>query len=288
MQILESMFFGKFFFEVALVLRSSLLLSSLLLNSEAWVNLSDNNIRGLEQTDEILLSKILDCDGNSSNVFKYLELGVYPIRFEIMKRKTIFLQYILQQEKNSMMYKVFQATCESPVKNDFVKTCSKYLDILDIKLSFDEISQMSQNKFKQIVKQKTEEAAFKYVIKEKNKQSKISHLKYSSLKMQEYLLEGNKNTHISRLIFKARGRNLDIKTHKQWKYDDDLSVGCGKNVDSEEELLTCESFSANNETISDNYSYNCFFEDSVTKMVIVAKIIDKRIKTRKKILEDPG
>jgi hypothetical protein len=51
MQILDSVYFGKYYFEVALVLRSSLLLSSLLLNSEAWVNLSDKNIRGLEQTD---------------------------------------------------------------------------------------------------------------------------------------------------------------------------------------------------------------------------------------------
>ena len=41
MQIMQSMFFGKYYFEVALLLRSSLLLSSLLLNSEAWVNLSD-------------------------------------------------------------------------------------------------------------------------------------------------------------------------------------------------------------------------------------------------------
>ena len=75
MHILQSMFFGKFYFEVALVLRSSLLLSSLLLNSEAWVNLSDQNIRGLEQTDEILLSRILDSAANTSNIFKYLELG---------------------------------------------------------------------------------------------------------------------------------------------------------------------------------------------------------------------
>ena len=223
-----------------MILRSSLLLSSLLLNSEAWVNLSEKDIRSLERTDEILLSKILDSEANTSNTFKYLELGIYPIRFEIMKRKSIFLQYILQQDKESMMYKVFQATCDSPVKNDFVKTCSKYLEFLDIKLSFDEISKMSQNKFKQIVKQKTEVAAFKYLIKEKNKQTKISLLKYSSLKMQEYLLEGNKNTYISRLIFKARGRNLDIKTHKKWKYDDDLCVGCGKNVESEEELITCK------------------------------------------------
>ena len=89
------------------------------------------------------------------------------------------------------------------------------MDLLDIKLSFDEITMMSQNKFKQLVKHKTEVAGFNYLIKEKNKQSKIANLKYSSLKMQEYLLEGNKNTYISRLIFKARGKNLDLKMHKK-------------------------------------------------------------------------
>ena len=110
MKILQSLFLGKYHYEVALVLRSSLLLSSLLLNSEAWVNLTESNIRRLEQTDEILLSKILGCDSNTSNVFKYLELGIYPVRFEIMKRKVLFLQYILQQEDSSMVSKVFQAT----------------------------------------------------------------------------------------------------------------------------------------------------------------------------------
>ena len=84
-------YFGKYFFEVALVLRNSLLLSSLLLNSEAWVNLTDNDIRSLEQTDEILLSRILEADGNTSNAMKYLELGICPLRFEMKKRKVLFL-----------------------------------------------------------------------------------------------------------------------------------------------------------------------------------------------------
>ena len=68
-------------FEVAPILRSSLLLSSILLNSEAWVNVTDKNIRDLEKIDENLLSKIMNCDRNTSNALKYLELGVYPIRF---------------------------------------------------------------------------------------------------------------------------------------------------------------------------------------------------------------
>ena len=47
-----------------------------------------------------------------------------------MKRKIIFLQYILQQEKTSMMYRVFEKTCENPIKNDFVEMCKKYLGVL--------------------------------------------------------------------------------------------------------------------------------------------------------------
>ena len=72
MSILESTFFGKYFFEVASILRESLFLSSLLLNSEAWVNYTDKDVRILEQCDETLLSKILDCDSNTSNALEYI------------------------------------------------------------------------------------------------------------------------------------------------------------------------------------------------------------------------
>ena len=110
MGILESTFSGKYYFEIALVLRESLFLSSILLNSEAWVNYSEKDVRILEQCDEILLTKILDCDSKSSNALKYLELGVVPIRFQIMRRKLGFLQYILKQEKDSMIFNVLKVT----------------------------------------------------------------------------------------------------------------------------------------------------------------------------------
>ena len=96
MQILETVYFGKYHFEVAMILRSSMLLSSLLLNSEAWVNLKEKDIRCLEQSDEILLGKVLDCEANTSNIAKYLELGVQPIRFEIMKRENHLLAVYIE------------------------------------------------------------------------------------------------------------------------------------------------------------------------------------------------
>ena len=59
-------------------------LYSLLLNSEAWVNLTEQDIRKMEQTDEIQLSNILDCEANTNNTFQYLELGVAALCFEVM------------------------------------------------------------------------------------------------------------------------------------------------------------------------------------------------------------
>jgi hypothetical protein len=85
----------------------------------------------------------------------------------------------------------------------------------EIKMSFEEISEMSNMRLRNIVKQKTEDAGFNYLLVEKNKQTKIADLQYKNLEMQEYLNDGNRNTRISKLIFKARGRNLNIKMHKK-------------------------------------------------------------------------
>ena len=103
-----------------------------------------------------------------------------------MKRKLAFLQYLLKQEKTSMIFQVFQATSDNPIKNDFVQTCKKYLDELNINLSFEQIQAMSKWKMKKLLNEKISEAGFKYLI-EKISSQNISHIKYKKLEMQDYL-----------------------------------------------------------------------------------------------------
>jgi hypothetical protein len=66
-----------------------------------------------------------------------------------MKRKTPFLQY-----KHSMMYKVFEATLNELIKNDFINTDKKYLKDLKANLLFEEIRNLSKWKFKKLSKRK--------------------------------------------------------------------------------------------------------------------------------------
>ena len=83
---------------------------------------------------------------------------------------------------------------------------------------------MSKWKFSKLVKQRISVAAFDYLIKQKNKQEKIKDIQYSELKLQDYLMEGNKNINTSKFIFKAGAKTLDIKNKKRWKYTDKCVV----------------------------------------------------------------
>ena len=112
-----------------------------------------------------------------------------------------------------MINTVFKATCDHPLKNDFVQTCQKYLKTINIHLSFEQIREMSKYRFKKYVKYsfkkyvktQTKEAAFKHLIEQNKtktgKHTKMVNLNYSELCIQEYLLEGNSSTEIFKLIF---------------------------------------------------------------------------------------
>ena len=89
--------------------------------------------------------------------------------------------------------------------HDFMQTCEK----------FEEIYQLSKNSFNNLLKEKSKITAFNYLKNEKIRQTKIMDLKYSKLEMQEYLLDGDRNSNISNRILKARGKTLDIKLQKK-------------------------------------------------------------------------
>ena len=227
-----------------------------------WINLSNKNIRALEQIDEMLLNIILSCQSKTSNTLKYLELGIQPIRFEIIKRKLLFLHYILKQDKQSMIYKVLKATEEKPIKNDFVNSWKD--DLKKIGLTLAEIENISKQKFKNIVKKKVKMLAFNYLIEQKNSQSKAKDINYKKLEIQRYFVEGNSTTSLAKLIFKARTKTLDIKTQNGWKYSDKLCVGCERKEETGDEILSCVRLQGQNKQ---SVEYSWFYSGCVLKMV---------------------
>ena len=138
----------------------------------------------------------------------FLELGCIPLRETIRGRRLNFLHYILNEESNSMIYKVFQSQMKARTKKDWVTTVLEDLKELDLDMNMEEIGKMKKTCFMQIIKQRIKTKAFEKLEKRKHSHSKVENIEHLGINMQKYL-KPNQNKMLkddSQLIFKLRCR----------------------------------------------------------------------------------
>ena len=63
----------------------------------------------------------------------------------------MYLQYLLQEKSDSLLYKCFKAQSEHPVKGDWVEKIKKDIDEVNLDIPLDEIKVMSTEAYKQKV-----------------------------------------------------------------------------------------------------------------------------------------
>ena len=87
---------GHFFFEIALILRDSILLSKLVFNSEVWYKVTPKQLEKLEQIDESYFRKIMDVPKTTPKV------GMWKITFMIYNQNAkidVLLAYNTQRKR---------------------------------------------------------------------------------------------------------------------------------------------------------------------------------------------
>jgi hypothetical protein len=216
---------GREHFEIAMIVRNAILISSLIFNCETWYGLTKKQIEMLEKVDEQLLRKILDCSSKTPKYLIYLELGIVPIKYLIQSRRIGFLKYILDQEESTLVNKVFKAQENDPKQGDWVTSVKKDLRKLNIKFTMNEIKNMSKFTFKQITKEACEQAALKNLkMQIKTKGNKIS---YEQLEMQNYLkADSDLNLEEKKMTFKIRTEMTDLKMNMKNKHEKYTCVAC--------------------------------------------------------------
>ena len=91
----------------------------------------------------------------------YLELGVFPVRFQIQIIMLNFLQYILKQDANSLIQKFFRARIQQ--KNYWVSHMKTISIDTGISLSFEDVGK-SWKLFKKTVDIQVKSAGVKYLV----------------------------------------------------------------------------------------------------------------------------
>ena len=172
----------------------------------------------------------------------FLELGITPFRDIIRKRRLGFLHYILHENKNSMISKVFETQRKNKSAKDWVTTILDDLKELNLNVDFEDIRSMTKGVFMNKVKRKTEEKVLEKLEKMKEKHSKVNFLNHPILKMQKYLMPTSLNIRKEECqeIFKLRSKVTDVKMNMKNKYESNECEACGKNEETQEHVLLCE------------------------------------------------
>ena len=153
---------------------------------------------------------LLKCPCTTPKEACHLELRILTIGSIVKSRRLNYLHYLLQCEKEGMLYKFFQAMHENPSKDDWSEQVLRDLEDLNIKDKFEDIQSKSQFAMKKMVKIKIQEYALDQLNMQKFSHSKMDGLVHIELKMQEYLLSEEITTDQKRNLFSFRTRMAEF------------------------------------------------------------------------------
>ena len=151
----------------------------------------------------------------------YLELGLTPIPYIIKVRKIMFLHHILIQKEDSLLFRFFPAQISNPTTGDWVSEVLNDLVELDIEMELSEISGISKNKFRSIVKEQTNKKALQHLLDRKASRTSVhakgKAIEYSDLSMAEYLSPSDLDISIDdkKWLFKCRTEDIDLSSNRR-------------------------------------------------------------------------
>ena len=154
--LIESISLGKHYFKIALLLRESIFLSSVLTNSEVYYKVTKSEIEDLEMVDRSLLKRILSVTNSTPTAAVYLETGFIKIGTILKARRVNYLHYLVKLKKTEMLSRFFYCQwydSKPPRLDNQVKLDSEELSLPN---DLDLIGNKKKRARKNLVRRKTQ------------------------------------------------------------------------------------------------------------------------------------
>ena len=275
--MLSSICLGSYHFEIAMVLREAKFTNSVLTNSEVWHNMQSKHIESLEKSDLALLRSILNAHSKTATEAFYLELGIYPLKYHLSKRRFMYLWHILHTDASELIRKVYDIQKSNPNKGDWVKMMEEEQGKYDLEISDTEISSMSRGKFENIVKKKIKTHAAQYLKNKGLNHSKSVEIASQKFQKKGYFSDRKMSRDDIQLLFKLRTKMLDCKTNFEGQFEDMSCRACKdiNSVENEDHILYCSVLNTDNHEVrfSDVYGNT---EIQYKALQVFKKILRKR------------
>ena len=193
--------------------------------------------------DRSLSRKILKVPISTPKESFYLELGILPIGTVIKARRIVYLHDLANLNENEMLYKFLITQWNYPTRGDWTELVKQDLKDFGLEEDITSLKKTKRNTFKRMVKSKSREYAFKELmlsIAKRDGHSKLKNIKYTKLKMQDYLKDGENRLEDTLNIFKYRTHMADFGENFKAGADVVICPLCMDHEDSQLQSFECQ------------------------------------------------
>ena len=143
---------------------------------------------------------------------------------------------------------------------------------------------MSENSFNKLVKTAVKKETFQYLIKLKNSHSKVLHIEYDELQMQEHFLPNKMSTQLAKFTFLARTRMIPVGANFKAGNPFPKCPLCKVEYDSQKHLLFCPKLTEENTVCQDIFNYDDLFGKNLQKKIVITSKLHENLQKRKKLM----
>ena len=172
----------------------------------------------------------------------YLELGIYPLKYHLSKRRFMYLWHILHTDKSEFIRKVYDSQKFKTIKGYWVKIIEVKKVNFDIQLSDDEVVTMPRGRFENMIKKKIRTHSTQQLKNVGLTHSKSICIANQKFGKKSYLSDRRMSKEDIQLLFKLRTRMVDCKSNFEGQYREDMSCRACKvigSVEDEDHILSC-------------------------------------------------
>ena len=232
--------FGHDHFRIALLLRSSIMINSVLSSCEVLYGIKKYHIDILEKCDKLFFSQLFGVPKSCPYEAFFMETDSLPIRHVLIGRRLMYYWSILHKPNTELARQFYETQKNYPCNDDWTHQIEKDLSDCEINMSEEDISKMSWQRFKNLVKQRLKVNASIFLCSLKEQHSKLQNL--NSYSFQDYLQTNELSIEQKKLLFSLRCRMTPTKSNYKNNFKENMSCRICQvedSIESDQHLLTC-------------------------------------------------
>ena len=235
--------------------------------------------------DEALLRSLLySAHSKVALEFLHLESGTLKFRHILSMNRMMYHHHLLTTDDEESIKKIYDKQKEDPTKGDWYELLQNDFKFIGEEINEEQIKSMSKSEYKKHIKELVQIASYKYLMKEKEKHTKLDDVTYTDLKIQPYLTDCKFSKEERKLLIALRSRCHSAKTNFRKLNKGNLGCSLGCNTDENQAHIFQDCQVLNPQNTQDNVEYNFIFKETNKQKQAIQIFLSLEEKRKLKLL----